>query len=160
MVIPDSVTSIGDEAFFGCSELGSVEIGDGVTSIGNSVFFACPLKSITVDSGNEYYKSIDGNLYTKNGNTLVQYAVGKSDTSFVIPDGVTIIAPYAFFSCDSLASLVIPESVTTICDMAFTSCGTLAEVYYTGSEEKWAQIKFYGHNDSLASANIHYNYTK
>ncbi|MBO7736589.1 MAG: leucine-rich repeat domain-containing protein [Clostridia bacterium] len=102
VVIPDSVTTIGDYAFLGCYNLTSVIIGDGVTTIGEDAFDYCyRLMNITVNEDNQYYKSIDGNLYTKDGKTLVQYAIGKTATSFTIPDGVTTIGDYAFSGCNS-----------------------------------------------------------
>ena len=129
LVIPDSVTSIGSYAFYGCDSLKSVEIGDSVTSIGEKAFAYCSsLTSITVSEGNPTYKSLDGNLYTKDGKTLIQYAIGKTDTNFVIPDSVTSIGDYAFSWCYSLTSVEIPDSVTSIGDRAFHNCDSLTSV--------------------------------
>lgn len=151
--IPDSVTSIGDYAFYRCTGLTSVTIGNSVTSIGDWAFNGCiGLTSITVDENNTIYKSIDGNLYTKDGKTLIQYAIGKEDTSFIIPDdvtsigysafyncsnkfthisipdGVESIGGFAFYSCDGLTSVTIPDSVTSIGNNAFIYCSGLTSV--------------------------------
>ena len=129
VTIPDRVTTIGDEAFFWCLSLTSVTIPDSVTTIGGGAFYNCTrLKSIKVSENNTTYKSIDGNLYTKDGKTLVQYAIGKSDTSFTIPDIVTTIGYAAFYYCTSLTSVTIPDSVTTIGNSAFSWCDSLTSV--------------------------------
>ena len=136
VVIPDSVKNIGFGAFKHCTSLTSVTIGNGVTSIemsynvtsGDSAFFGCSsLTSIIVDEENADYKSIDGNLYSKDGKTLIQYATGKTDTAFVIPDGVMSIGNTAFRG-SSLTSVVIPDSVTSVGFAAFSHCNSLASV--------------------------------
>ena len=86
------------------------------------------MTNITVSQNNTAYKSIDGNLYTKDGKTIVLYAPGKLLTSFVIPDGVTSIGDEAFYNCTSLTSIEIPNSVTSIGDRAFCNCYSLTSV--------------------------------
>ena len=128
--IPSSVTRIGIEAFRYCDSLISINIPNSVTSIGDRVFSNCyNLTSIIVDVNNENYKSIDGNLYTKDGKTLIQYAIGKKDTSFIIPDGVTSIGDWAFYACRNLTSITIPNSVTSIGDWAFENCNKNLKIY-------------------------------
>ncbi|MBE7079721.1 MAG: leucine-rich repeat domain-containing protein [Clostridiales bacterium] len=127
--IGDSVTSVGDIAFALCDALRNVVIGKSLISIGEAPFGVCKsLISITVSKDNEAYQSIDGNLYSKDGKTLIQYATGKTDTSFIIPDSVTSIGSYAFPVCTSLTSVEIPNSVTSIGNWAFTGCTSLTSV--------------------------------
>ena len=129
VVIPDSVTSVGDYAFRGCNSLTSVVMGNSVTNIGQAVFYDCySLNEITVDEKNEYYKSIEGNLYTKDGKTLLQYAIGKTSTEFSIPNSVTSIGKWAFYGCSRITSVIIPESVTYISDYAFWNCSCLTSI--------------------------------
>ena len=159
VIIPDSVTSIGSYAFAYCSRLTSVTIPDSVTSIGDWAFTYCKsLTSIIVDENNKYYKSIDGNLYSKDGKTIIQYAIGKKDTSFEIPYGVTSIGDEAFGNCSSLESVVIGDSVTSIGERAFSDCYSLTDVYYAGTKEEWAKISIDHGNTCLIGAIIHYNY--
>ena len=141
ITIPDSVTSIGEHAFSCCFALTSVTIPDSVTSIGEWAFSGCSsLTSISVDSGNMHYKSIDGNLYTKDGKMLIQYAIGKTNTSFVIPHGVTSIDHSAFSDCSSLTSITIPGSVTSIDFSAFASCTSLTSINFEGNVAKWHAV--------------------
>ena len=145
ITIPDSVTAIGDCAFLLCNSLTSVTIPSSVTSIGNQAFsFSDSLANISVDSNNAYYKSIDGNLYTKDGKTLVQYAVSKTDSKFSIPNNVTNICASAFANCISLTSITIPDSVTTIGHDAFTNCISLTSITIPDSVTRIDNAAFFG----------------
>ena len=151
------LTSIGSYAFANCARLTSITIPDSVTSISDWAFYGCGrLTSITVDENNQYYKDIDGNLYTKDGKTLIQYAIGKKDTSFTIPSGVTSIGSEAFYSCDSLTSITIPDSVTNIGSYVFYHCDSLTSVYYTGTASEWGNISIAAFNTSLTNATRYY----
>lgn len=90
--ISDSVTSIGDFAFAYCTVLTSVEIPDSVTNIGYGAFYNCSsLENIKVNESNQNYCSVDGNLFNKDKTELIQYAIGKTDTGYDVPDSVTSI---------------------------------------------------------------------
>ena len=129
VVVSDSITFIDNFAFSGCGSLESITFGDNVTSFGSSVFNNCSkLLTINVSDSNEYYKAIDGNLYSKNGDSFVQYAIGKSDSVFIMPDGVTTICSYAFQSCANLTTVELPESLLNIEASAFYGCTGLTEM--------------------------------
>ena len=129
ITIPDGVADIGEYAFGGCISLKSVEIPDSVTNVGFCAFMACSsLTDIDVSNNNTAYQSIDGNLYSKDGQMLIQYAIGKTTTEFSIPDGVALIESYAFDGCSNLTSVTIPESVTSINWGAFRNCSSLTRV--------------------------------
>ncbi len=101
-----NVTSIGDFAFYDCYNLTSIEIPNRVKSISDFAFYDCgSLTSITVDSSNTAYKSIDGVLYSKDGTELICYPAGKTAITFTIPNSVTSIGNYAFYSCDNLNTI-------------------------------------------------------
>ena len=156
VTIPDGVTNIGAYAFTGCQSLSSVYISDSVTSIGEYAFYTCGIESITVDPENSSYMSIDGNLYTKDGKTLLQYSRYNRNESFIIPDGVTRIENGALEVSPYLKFIVIPDSVTSIGLHAISYCEFLSNVYYTGSEEDWKAINIEYQYHFYAT--IHYDY--
>ena len=131
VVIPEtingkSVTSIGDNAFYGCKGLTSIELPSSVTSIGKNVFGECvELASIVVDVENPVYNSGAGSncIIETETNTLI---MGCKNTT--IPSSVTSIRDYAFCYCSSLTSIDIPSSVTSIGDSAFSDCSGLTSI--------------------------------
>ena len=130
-LIPNSVTSIGDYAFYGCSGLTSVTIPNSVTSIGDYAFYGCSgLTSVTIP-----------NSVTSIGVGAFWFCSGL--TSVTIPNSVTSIGYCAFCACDGLTSVTIPNSVTSIEEGAFYSCGSLASVTI-GSGVQFIGIEAFG----------------
>ena len=129
VTLPDSVTSIGEYAFARCDSLEAVSIPAGVEGFGWRAFFQCSsLKNFTVAEANAQYSAIDGVLFSKDGTTLIEYPFGRTDTSYVVPDGVKRIAGYSFEYRGVLQSITIPEGVTEIGYSAFTGCDALTSV--------------------------------
>ena len=134
IVIPKSymgkpVTKINKYALRQCTNLTSISIPDSVTLIETYAFYGCTsLKDIVVDENNKTYKSIDGNLYSKDGKTLIQYAIGKSETKFTILDNVVNIENYAFYASQHLTNIFISRSVTNVGEDAFFACPNLTDI--------------------------------
>ncbi len=116
VTIPSSVTSIGDYAFAGCDSLTSVAIPDSVTSIGSCAFELCDsLASVTIGSG---VTNVGESVFSDCGRlTIVS-----------ISNGVTSIGVHMFSGCSKLTSITIPNSVTSIGDCAFARCKSLTSV--------------------------------
>lgn len=126
ITIPNSVTSIGESAFWKCHSLKSVTIPNSVTSIGNRALAGCTsIKSINVDFNNKNYSSKDGILFNKGKTELIQYPIGNARTSYTIPNNVTSIGDCAFLDCHNLKSVTIPDSVKNIREYAFLCCTDL-----------------------------------
>ncbi len=144
LVISDSVTSIGDEAFRSCTSLTSVTIPDSVTSIGYEAFYNCSLTSVTIGNsvtsigGRAFYgctgeliinsKIVEKNYSSDNCPMYNGWLYGSSFKKLTIGDNITKIGNCAFRDCTSLTSVTIPDSVTSIGNGAFYGCKLLTSV--------------------------------
>ncbi len=132
LVIPNSITSIGDCAFSYCYGFKSVTIPNSVTSIGNSAFKSTGLISVTIPNSVTslgYYAFRDCRALTsvKIGDSVISIGDGAFQnctglTTVDIPNSVTSIGDGAFSGCTGLTSVTIPNSVTYIGDGAFSGC--------------------------------------
>ena len=155
--VPDSVTSIGEMAFLGCTSLKSVKLSTGVAKIDKNAFGSCSaLQEIQVAKDNPNFSSLNGVLYSKKQDTLVIYPAAKTDAAYIIPSCVTSVAMYAFSENPYLETLTIPNSLIKVGDSAFYNCKNLRAVSYNGTEEEWNQITIGLLNEKLTGATIQY----
>ena len=149
VVLPNTIKSIGEYAFKGCTSLTSIVIPSSVTEIGKWAFDSC-LTSIVVDKDNKVYDSRENcnALIETASNTLIY---GCQNT--VIPNSVTEIGSGAFCECYNLTSINIPNSVTTIGDKAFEFCTSLTSIVIPESVTEIGEYAF-SHCYDLKTARV------
>jgi hypothetical protein len=133
VTIGNSVTDIGNAAFQLCYGLTNVTIPKSVSRIGRGAFSSCGhnLLSIMVDESNAAYSSVDGVLFNKKQNILIQCPSGKSG-AYSVPGVVTEIGAQAFSGCTNLVRIAVPPGVVRIDDCAFINCERLREIQFEG----------------------------
>lgn len=126
IILPDTLSTIGEKAFYGCSGLKSIRFGKSVSAIGTGAFSLCSgLENIALHSENEIYQLQDNCLIHKQDQTLVL----GCKTSRIPADGsVTQIGAFAFEGCTSLSEIAIPDTISHIGEGAFRDCNGLKTV--------------------------------
>lgn len=129
VTIADTVTSVGDNVFQGCSNLTTVDLGSGITKIGDSAFYKCKALTEIV---------LPNNVATISYRSFYAcYAL----TEISIPNTVTTIGSYAFQACSNLISVTIGSGVASIGYYAFYSCDKLSKVVIS-DPDAWLKISF------------------
>ncbi len=147
VTILNSVTSIGEGAFFGCTKLQSVTFGANskLENIGWDAFCGCSsLKRVNYNGTISKWASID--FDNKEANPLAMkklYIDGKLfQEENIVLDRIAKIGSSAFAGCDFIKTITIPRSVTSIGVGAFLDCNSLERVNYKGTISQWASIDF------------------
>ena len=136
LVIPSewngiSVTEIGEQAFYRCTELTTLTLPDSLTKIGKNAFYKCTgLTTLTLPDS-----------ITEIGEQAFYQCTGL--TTLTLPDSLTEIGSYAFYSCTGLTSLTLPDSLTEISDYAFQSCTGLTTLTLPDSLTEIGSYAFY-----------------
>lgn len=154
ITIPGGVTNIEARAFSDCMGLQSVTIPVGVINIGEVAFWNCrSLTNIFVDAANPAFSSIQGVLFDKAGETLIQYPIYQTNSTYTLSAGATSIGKGAFYGCIWLNGVRIPNGVGNIGPEAFESCSYITNVSIPATVTNIGDGAF-GGCTSLASAII------
>ena len=160
IIIPNSVTAIGERAFSGCTGLTTMSIGNSVTAIGDRAFYNCSgLQTVIWNARNvqDLQYDVFNNILPFSGcDRLTDFVFGEeveyipdylcyqltSLKKLVIGNSVTTIGKRAFYECTGLTEVTISNSVTTIGERAFDSCTGLTEVTIPNSVTTIGQLAF------------------
>lgn len=138
-----TVTGIAAKTFYYCQYITSLTIPATVREIGEEfISYTTRLERITVEAGSQYYKDIDGILYTADGTTLLNCPIHRFDP-VAVPDGVRTIAERAFMN-SNITSVVLPNTLTEIGYFAFELCKHLTKVTIPASVTTLGRTVFGG----------------
>lgn len=176
--IPDSVTTIQENAIEVTNTLEKIVIPAGVSEIEEgSIFWNYALAYIDVDENNTSYKSEDGVLYTADGKLLLSYPIASERTEYTvlegcericdyalsqasnltelhINEGLEEIGSYSIYLCGNLAEAGLPKSLKTIGSAAFQCCDTLTRIDFAGSSSDWEQVEIQEMSEPLTDGSV------
>lgn len=175
LIIPDTlggmpVVKIGEKAFYYCSEITSIAMGDNIRSIGKEAFAFCGALSKVVLS-EELTELAEGAFYmcfNLNEASLSKTklkSIGESAFAncgylavAALPDTLETVGKEAFLWCDNMQSLIIGKNVKNIGEFAFSKCYNVRDVYYMGTQQDFANVKFEVGNNLLETATMYYEH--
>ncbi len=142
-IIPDSVTKIGNYAFFDCAGIREIYFPASLSKIGSAIFRGCTsLENIYVSGDNPIFLSEDGILYDREMTTLIKYPSAKASFrgSIEIPLQVKAIFNYAIDGCAGLKR-VSTHPGCSLAANSFALCSDMEAVDFSGSLEEWKNVK-------------------
>ena len=123
IVLPDSVTEIGDEAFVYCQSLQSINLPLSLITLGSNPFEGCSQLQLRIPQGSKF--ELINSLLIDAGRLV---SCLNNDKDIQLPESVTEIGDRAFYGCDSLQNILLHDSVAKIGEEAFMSCGSLQSI--------------------------------
>lgn len=145
IALPDSVQTIGADAFINCHSLTSFRVPEALDAFDASSLGLENLTEITVSENNDSYTVANGVALLKDG-VLLYYLRTADETEYTVPDGTTQIAENAFAGNTALTKVTIPASVELIARNAFNGCSALREVVFAAGGAQPLVIGDYAFN--------------
>ncbi|MGN0447566.1 MAG: leucine-rich repeat protein [Acutalibacteraceae bacterium] len=141
LIIPDGVTDIGNYTFAGCCSVKTLVLPTTVTKIGSGSFADEALEKVYAPSL-EMWLEIDFKDKTSNPMAYAEelYINNELFEELRMPEGVSVVKPYAFYGCDTLRKIIITEETISLCDYAFAECSDFG--VYVDSVSDWLNVKF------------------
>lgn len=126
----NNVTNIGDFAFYGCNGFNSITINEKVDFIGAATFSKCEnLKFFKIDEKNDNYEFFENSIISKSDNSIISYVpLDDEYFNYSIPEKVTSISRYSFYSIEKLQNVTFHDQITQIGEFAFYNCYSILSV--------------------------------
>ncbi len=128
LLLPDTLTEMGELAFYGWTRIETVDIPKGLQTLGDYVFDGCEaLREIRVEQDNPNYIAVDGVLHDKTCTRLIKYPPAKDGENYTLKDSVTAVDGWAFVGATRLQSIDLNNAVT-LGEETFYGCSALETV--------------------------------
>ena len=140
IALPESISSIGENAFFQCKALKKINIPEKVASIGKDAFSGCHLERADITNLSAWCRIKLANTYASPRTKL--YLNGEKLTKLVVPSDITNLNDGVFYACKSITEAVLHDGVTTIGISVFGSCQTLEKITFGNGVESISRSAF------------------
>lgn len=148
IIIPDTVSKIGDDAFWNCHAIDVLKLPKSVIEIGDTIVMT-GVYMIEIAEDNPVYKNVDEYVLSKDG-TLLIMVCRKEDgkgRSYTLPDGIKIIGENAFEVANNVEEIILPNGVEEIRSNAFYNCPWLTKIYIPETVNTIDSTAFYNSNN-------------
>lgn len=144
VTLPETLVRIGHHAFYRCKMAGDFHLGKNLKSVKATSFACCSgITAYIVDRENPYFQSLNGVLYSKDGEKLLAYPCGREDRKYELPSATKEVADYAFQGNDYLVSVKFSDGLRKIGESAFQYCTALQAVSIPSSVRVMGKLAFY-----------------
>jgi len=157
--LPPSLKELGNQALAGCIKLEKIEIPESCEIIGDEAFYGCTgIKEFGIKGNSQYFTAEDGVLYNSDKTAVIAYPPKKTDEYYKAPESVSEIKISAFTGNEYLETVDI-STVTAVGDYAFENCSKLSSVKFSENIDTIGTCAFYNCNN-LKAVRLYNNITE